>query len=747
MSELVIRAILKDEFSAAAQKIIQELGQIATGGATAGQGLRTGMSSALPTVQGVTDALGQQNAQLRAQIAAYKSDAGSHYLQEQKALWAEMDQLTASGQKQGMTWADIASKYYIVSQALGTVANATMAVVDASSRYDSIKVRIDAFEGSAQAGAAALAKLQELAKQPGLGLEQAASAYASLRALKESGPEAVKIIEAIAHANASMGGGAEEFGRAMNQIQQMLGKGKLMAEDINTISESIPNFRALLVDAFGTADTKALNAKLSIQDLLKGIEEVAAKLPAPGETIKNNMDNIGDAWTRLMASIGNTSTIKTATGAIAEMLSAMGDAASGDQLSKAQRWVAADLSNIADLKKQIDRSDDGAERKNLLKQLKAEEVFLERHRANVEALKKDAAIDEATAKWSSMGGSMSGVYTGPGEASQKGPLHDISKIKDRGDDAEQLKKDADKRAKMLSDIYAAEVDAENDRYNETVKRRSEFRAKLETIGAGDQVKESHVSKVSGARYSGYAQIGIQSSQALAADRKADEAYWRDKKKDEDDYRKRFNANQKTAFEAYKRDEEAKTKETEKELKRREALNAAIGGRIADISVQSLMVGFAPLDDIYSRMAARNAEMEDSFTKTFEGIGLAFATMMTKMAEEMATKAAIFGLFSLFGGGGIIGGASSFIFGARASGGAMFPGVPYRFNEDRYGGGGEIFRPASAGTASPERNGGGGGNTMHFHFAAGTRASDKGMLVRAFQEATGRERQRSVARGF
>ena len=48
MAELQIRAILKDEFSAAAQKIIQELGQITTQSTAAGAAVRTGMSSALP---------------------------------------------------------------------------------------------------------------------------------------------------------------------------------------------------------------------------------------------------------------------------------------------------------------------------------------------------------------------------------------------------------------------------------------------------------------------------------------------------------------------------------------------------------------------------------------------------------------------------------------------------------------------------------------------------------------------------
>lgn len=682
MSELVIRAILKDEFSAAAQEIIRELGQIATGGATAGAALRSGMSSALPTVQGVTDALGAQNAQLRAQIAAYKSDAGAQYLQEQKALRAEIEQLTASGQKQGLTWTDLASKYYIVSQAAGMVASATMAIVDASSRYDSIKVRIDAFEGSAEAGARAFAKLQELAKQPGLGLEQASSAYASLRALRESGPEAVAIIEAIAHANASMGGGAEEFGRAMAQIQQMLGKGKLMAEDINTISESIPNFRALMMDAFGTTDTKALNAKYSVDELLKGIEDAASKLPAPGETIKNNMDNIGDAWTRLKASIGNTDAIKTATGALA---------------------------NLLDLFAQVEEKGNAAVASSpRLATMMTGTVYGEAYKfaRGVMAVREESQSAPKTTSQSEAAGSFAAY-----KAQAAAPPKVRPKTQDQIDkEAKEAKNAADFRI----DRIAGDVDIANEKYNDGVKRRYQITQEIQ-------------------------------KKALADDRKADDAYWKAKEKDEADFKKKFNANQKASFEAYKRDEEAKTKATEKELRKREAIQAAVYGRIGDIMTQSLMVGFQPLDDIYSRMAARNAEMEDSFAKTFEGIGLAFATMMTKMAEEMAAKAAIFGLFSLFGGGGFLGGASSFIFGARASGGAMFPGVPYRYNEDRYGGGGEVFRPASAGTASPERNGGGGA-THVYHFAAGTSRADAGFIVRSIEQAS-RERRRTVARAL
>lgn len=204
--------------------------------------------------------------------------------------------------------------------ALSKAASAGMAIVEASAKYDALQVRLRGIEGGAKGATLAFEKLQELSKLPGLGFEQAADAYAGLRSLKQDGPEAVAIIEAIARANASMGGGAEQFGRAMKQVQQIIGKGKLQAEDLNTIAESIPNFRALMLDAFGTTSAEAINAKYSMDEFLKGIVDVSKTLPASSETIVNNIDNISDAWTRLKASFGDFDAIKKAAGTIAGMI-------------------------------------------------------------------------------------------------------------------------------------------------------------------------------------------------------------------------------------------------------------------------------------------------------------------------------------------------------------------------------------------------------------------------------------------
>lgn len=643
MAELEIRTILRDEFSAQAQKIIAELRQIGTEGTKAGADMRTGMAAAGSAVASTTSKLDDQASTLK---------------------------------QHGTTWTELTAKYYMASQALSVVAGATMSVVDAVSRYDSINMRLKAFEGGAAGAAKAFEKLQEMAKQPGLGLEQASSAYASLRALRESGPEAVKIIEAIARANASMGGGAEEFGRAMSQIQQMLGKGKMMAEDINTISESIPNFRALMMDAFGTTDTKALNAKYSVDQLLKGIEEAAAKLPPPGETIKNNMDNIGDAWTRLKASIGDADFIKSATGAL------------GSFLEK--------LASVGE----------GRKKKN---------AILEEMGVSTGLLSAESARSRFF-----QGGANGAAFIGTTSASANASRAEYEAAASAAPKVRELteeqKKEAEKAAKKSA---KAAQDA------------AEARIKAFHEAAEAERKEAE-------RLAAY---------QLKLDKDQEEAF----QKGVEHRKKAEKAATDVALGEHRRKNAALAKMAKDEdkaetarIERREKAKTAVANRFAEGSVQSAMVAFSPVDQMFDRMAQRNAEMENSFSKTTQGMALAFTSMLVKMAEEYLARAFIFGGLSLipgFGGaGGLLGGATSFIFGGRASGGAMFPGVSYAYNERQ---GGEIFRPSTGGMASPNLQGR-GGDSIVIHLSGGATQADANRVARAIEQS-GRGRLRTVTR--
>lgn len=127
-----------------------------------------------------------------------------------------------------------------------------------------------------------------------------------------------------------------------------------------------------------------------------------------------------------------------------------------------------------------------------------------------------------------------------------------------------------------------------------------------------------------------------------------------------------------------------------------ASRQAMAEKSADILVQSGMAGFQVFDDMFARMAARNAEMEDSWTKTFQGIGLAFSTMLTKMLEEMAVKAAVFAAFNLFSGGQLQLGGGLMKFLGFASGGMPPEGAPSIVGERRP----EVFIPRGPGHVQP-----------------------------------------------
>lgn len=235
---------------------------------------------------------------------------------------------SSSVDSMGTSWTSVASKVYVAQQAFQALYGPMMAVVDAAKQYDSVRTRLTATEGSALVADKDLRNLQELAKLPGLGFGEASSAMAALRSLHVSAKDTFSLIEGIARGNASMGGGAEAFGRVMYQIQQSIGKSKVSMEDLRPVMEAIPNIGSMIQEKFGSIDSDKINKQLesmgkTSKDFWMDIADMASKLPPAGDTIANNIDNIGDAWTRFKASLANTDVIKGATGALASFIDAV----------------------------------------------------------------------------------------------------------------------------------------------------------------------------------------------------------------------------------------------------------------------------------------------------------------------------------------------------------------------------------------------------------------------------------------
>lgn len=286
----------------------------------------------------LSDALAESIMRLRAQRDLLNDPVFSKNLKYQSELKAEVDKLTdsitSSGKatdKQSLSMTDMVAGFYMARQAASVLAGGVMAIVDAAKQYDSVRTRLTATEGSPLVAEDDLKRLHELAKLPGLGFGEAAQAMASLRSLHVSARDTFALIDGIARGNASMGGGAEQFGRVMYQIQQSVGKTKVSMEDLRPVMEAIPNIGSMIAEKFGSIDSDAINKKLesmgkTSKDFWMDIAEMASNLPPAGDTIANNLDNIGDAWTRIKASMADTQAIKEATGAIAEFLNASADA-------------------------------------------------------------------------------------------------------------------------------------------------------------------------------------------------------------------------------------------------------------------------------------------------------------------------------------------------------------------------------------------------------------------------------------
>lgn len=329
-----LRAILRDEISSALKSISETTKQ--TGAAAQSAGKSFGIME--DETEKLSASLQDNIIKLRAQRDLLKDPAYQASARQAAALKKEVDELNAGlkqgtreGESNAMAWTNIVAKYYLVAQAIGAVKNATMSLVEASSKYELLHARLASVEGSSALGMRDFKEVQELAKKPGLGFEEAASTFATLRGMKVTAAEAKTLINGIAQANASAAGTAEQFGRVMYQIQQSVSLGRLMAEDLRPIMQAIPTLGAAMQEHFGATQAEQLNKILeksgkSVRDFWLEVAELGSKLPSTGDTIANNLDNLGDSWTRFKASLVSSSVIRGVTGDLAALIETLAKA-------------------------------------------------------------------------------------------------------------------------------------------------------------------------------------------------------------------------------------------------------------------------------------------------------------------------------------------------------------------------------------------------------------------------------------
>lgn len=295
------------------------------------------LSSTLPSVRGVTDALGQQTAQLRAQRDAMKTDEYQKYAAQQKAIRAEIEQMTAPQQQNASGWLTMgnAVRGFVAVQAVGYIKSMGGAIFDATAEMQSLRIGMTAVMKSSTLANSELAALKETAKLPGLGYAEAIRMSVSLQSAGFSAAQARKSMEAFGNALATVGKGKADLDGVGLALTQIMSKGKVSAEEIYQIAERVPQIRIAMQDAFGTASTGMIQAMgLTSGQFVRGITDELGKLEKVTGGLKNGAENLSDAWFQLKANIGGTGRVfSQAQQAVAALLNTINEKMESGQKS------------------------------------------------------------------------------------------------------------------------------------------------------------------------------------------------------------------------------------------------------------------------------------------------------------------------------------------------------------------------------------------------------------------------------
>jgi len=178
-------------------------------------------------------------------------------------------------------------------------------IVEATVKYDSLRLGMVSLTGSVEAANERLGEMRKLAKEPGLGFSQVVEADIQLRSAGISATLSERAIREFGNALAVVGKGKADMDGVTLALTQIAGKSKVSAQEINQLSERIPQIRAAMKDAFGTADTEVLQARgIDTIDFIEKIVEVLSRGSRAIIGIQGKWDNFTDSLEGRLAGVG-----------------------------------------------------------------------------------------------------------------------------------------------------------------------------------------------------------------------------------------------------------------------------------------------------------------------------------------------------------------------------------------------------------------------------------------------------------
>ena len=187
----------------------------------------------------------------------------------------------------------------------GFVAMATKAAGELESLKLAMRTTFEGAGRSISEADAELEKLREAALAPGLDFEQAVKGSLRLQGVGKSAEESRRIIVQLANALASVGGTADQLDGVTKQFAQIIGKGRIMQEDLSIILENMPNLAKVLKDEFGTGSAEGLRKLgVSADDFVTRLTNRMETLPRVSGGIANSIVNAGNAMKMALARVG-----------------------------------------------------------------------------------------------------------------------------------------------------------------------------------------------------------------------------------------------------------------------------------------------------------------------------------------------------------------------------------------------------------------------------------------------------------
>lgn len=171
-------------------------------------------------------------------------------------------------------------------------------------KYDRLRIGLIAVTGSAAKTAEQLISLRKIALAPGLSFEQAIRGSIALQAAGVEAALAERSLSAFGNALAAAGREPEVLSRVNLQLSQIAAKTSGFGRDLLVIREAVPAIGPILAKAF--ADKPLEDLSISGKELIKTLVEGLEGLGQVGESVGNNLVNLGVSFDLLKKTIGDT---------------------------------------------------------------------------------------------------------------------------------------------------------------------------------------------------------------------------------------------------------------------------------------------------------------------------------------------------------------------------------------------------------------------------------------------------------